>query len=41
MFQTITINASQEVQIDLSNATTGEVNISQLGNVDYLRGPLR
>lgn len=38
MFQTITINASQEVQIDLSNATTGEVHVSQSGKHRLFKG---
>jgi len=38
MFQTITINASQEVQIDLSNATTGEVHVSQSGKRRFFKG---
>ena len=38
MFQTITINVSQEVQIDLSNATTGEVHVSQSGKRRFFKG---
>ena len=38
MFQTITINASQEVQIDLSNTTTGEVHVSQSGKHRLFNG---
>jgi len=38
MFQTVTINASQEVQIDLSNATTGEVQVSQSGKSRLFKG---
>ena len=39
MFQTITINnASQEVQIDLSNAATGEAQVSQSGKHRLFKG---
>ena len=38
MFQTITINASQEVQIDLSNTTTVEVQVSQSGKSRLFKG---
>ena len=38
MFQTITINTSQEIQIDLSNAATGEVHVSQSGKRRLFEG---
>lgn|GEM_PF-6304501 len=38
MFQTVTINESREIQIDLSNATTGEVHVSQSGKSRFFKG---
>jgi hypothetical protein len=36
----ITINASREIQIDLSKTTTGEVQVSQLGKIRLFKGSI-
>ncbi|HUN53571.1 MAG TPA: hypothetical protein VMU29_00280 [Smithella sp.] len=38
--KTITINASQEIQIDLSKATTGEAQVPQTGRIRLLKGSI-
>jgi len=36
----ITINASREIQIDLTKTTTGEVKVSQLGKIRLFKGSI-